>query len=78
MDIKFLGKELGIGSGWDGDLGGCWWVYDFIPATGIELPECKCLQFNEDKGQIVAQDDEGNDLKTWNINWTYQEAETQG
>lgn len=69
MKVSFLGVELGQASGWDGELGQCWWVNDFKPGVGVDLPSCDALQFDEDKGFITAQDFEGNEIGTWKINW---------
>jgi hypothetical protein len=69
MKVTFLGRDLGKASGWDGDLGECWWVYDFTPNAECTLPACKCLQFDEAKGEIHAQDNEGNSIEAWQIEW---------
>lgn len=70
MSVRFLGRELGTASGWDGDLGEFWHVEDFKPIDGVELIECSSLAFDENNGTIIAQDVEGNALKTWKIGWT--------
>ena len=69
MKVSFLGKDLGEASGWDGDLGECWWVYDFTPTGECEIEACSLLQFNEQEGKIETQDKEGNALKEWKISW---------
>lgn len=74
MNVAFLGRELGTASGWGGALGEYWRVYDFKPNGDVPLLECKCLQFDEGKGQIIEQDDEGNALRTWNLQWTFGEV----
>lgn len=71
MSVKFLDRELGTASDWDGDPGANWWVNDFKPAEGIDLIECASLMFDEDKARIIAQDIEGNELKVWDIQWTF-------
>jgi len=69
MTVNFLGVELGKATGWDGDPGQTWWAYDFVPKDGVKLPACQCLQFDEDKGEITAQDNEGNTLQAFGITW---------
>jgi hypothetical protein len=69
MQVSFLGRSLGTASGWDEDLGECWWVYDFVPNADCPFPACDSLQFT-DNGYILAQDKDGNDLQRWKINWT--------
>lgn len=75
--VKFLGKEIGTCDGWDGEMG-CWCVYKFIPWTDrTNLPECACLQFDEDNGRVHAMD--GNDrlLETWTIEYTLKVETTR-
>jgi len=75
MDVTWLGRTLGTASGWDGDPGDCWWVYDFqsLPGDPMQVT-CSCLQFNETEGTIEAQDNEGNAMQTWQIDWTLREV----
>lgn len=69
IPVDFLGRNLGTASGWDGELGEVWWVYDFESNSDCKFPPCKCLQFDEVNAKIHAQDDEGNNLQSWEIYW---------
>lgn len=67
--ITFLGIELGTATGGDGELGDCWWVYNFQPNADCEFPACAILQFNEIDAMIHARDAKGNNIKSWSIQW---------
>lgn len=51
-ELKILGRVIGTYEGWDGEPGDNIWFYDFIPAKGINIPECDCLYFEEIEGYI--------------------------
>jgi hypothetical protein len=55
----FLDRLLGSDTGWDGDQGQCWWVYNFEPAPGVELPKCDCLNINEEIGMFEITNVDG-------------------
>lgn len=69
IETMFPGKVLGTASGWDGDPGEVWWVYDFEPNDECELPKCECLQFNELEGRIHTQTKDGTNLQSFEIEW---------
>ena len=74
MDVLFLGRKLGTASGWDGDPGECFWVYDFVPNwDGMELSQCDCLQIDEANAKIHTQDKEGNNLQSFTIEWSIKQ-----
>lgn len=66
---KFLGRNLGTFTGWDGDPGESFWLYNFEPAEGIPLPKCETLTINEIAGQFQVLDTDGNSVpgQTWDI-----------
>ena len=60
MRVITLGRLLGTATGWDGDPGECFWFYDFEPAPGVALAACASLNIDLLKGEVIAQDKEGN------------------
>lgn len=75
--VAFLGRHLGTASEWDGDIGRTWWVYDFKPNGDVPLRECQCLQFDEDNGRIIEQDNAENDLRIFPIQWSFGDVIVQ-
>lgn len=69
IEVKFLGKLLGTASGWDGDPGEHWWVYDFKPNEGCKLCACAQLYFNEIKGVVTAENERNAIILTCDIKW---------
>lgn len=66
-EYKFLGRLLGTGAGWDGDLGECWQICDFIPARGVDLPAIDPLGINEVSGYFESYDLDGNSKNLYDI-----------
>lgn len=64
---KFLGRTLGTGTGWDGDMGEAWTIFDFQPASGISLPETDALSVDEVAGEFQTYDDSGGVIQRWDI-----------
>jgi hypothetical protein len=59
ITFKFLGRTLGTGTGWDGDLGENWWIYNFQPASGVNLKPGDLI-LNEEAGMFEHNDANGN------------------
>ena len=67
MKLQFLGRTLGTASGWDGDLGETWWVYDFVPIASINNLACECFQLDEMTSTFHTQDKEGNTIHRYDM-----------
>ena len=65
--FKFLSRTIGYGTGWDGDPGTNFWIYDFQPVTNFPVDPCDTFAVNETNGTFEAVDDKGNITKSWDI-----------
>lgn len=61
---SFLGRKLGTGTGWDGDPAEVWWIYDFEPAEGVNLPSgdlyidgtAGLIGLANEDGEVIGED----------------------
>jgi hypothetical protein len=67
MSVIILSVNHGTASGWDGDPGEAFWVYDFEPNDSSPFIACECLHIDYNKGVITAQDNEGNSLQEYKL-----------
>lgn len=71
MEFTFLGRVLGTFTGWDGDLGDSWHIYNFKPIPALKntlgFTTVDCFGINETKGLFELYDNEGNVTQSWDI-----------
>lgn len=73
-EYKFLNVLLGTGTGWDGEVGDNFWIYDFEPATGMPFSACDCFNINETEGKFQQTENDGTVVAEWPIIKTLYEA----
>lgn len=56
---NLLGREIGTATGWDQADTFIVQLYDFVPASGVDLPE-GTLTIDFESGDAMTHDDEGN------------------
>jgi hypothetical protein len=50
MPLNILGREIGTYTGWDQADTFTIQVYDFVPAAGVNIPDCECVTFSLETG----------------------------
>lgn len=67
MEVKILGRVIGIASGWDQADTHAVQFYDFEPAPGVALVSSTCQIVDFESGSVYSVDDEGRESNRLDI-----------